>query len=83
MCLPSQGYSSDSQECFASGWGKDVFGREGKYSVIQKKIQLPMVPFQSCQESLRRTRLGSRFQLHFSFVCAGGQANIDTCQVGR
>lgn len=81
VCLPSQGYFSNSQSCFASGWGKNVFGREGKYSVIMKKVPLPMVPFHSCQDSLRRTRLGSRFQLHNSFVCAGGQQNIDTCQV--
>jgi len=80
ICLPSQGYFSNSPKCFASGWGKDVFGRAGKYSVIMKKVQLPMVPFHSCQDSLRRTRLGSRFQLHNSFVCAGGQENADTCQ---
>ena len=49
--------------------------------MIMKKVPLPMVPFQSCQESLRRTRLGQRFTLHNSFVCAGGQENVDTCQV--
>ncbi|CRL07166.1 CLUMA_CG020154, isoform A [Clunio marinus] len=80
ICLPSQGYFSNSQSCFASGWGKDVFGKEGKYSVIMKKVQLPMVPFHSCQSSLRKTRLGSRFNLHHSFVCAGGEPDIDTCQ---
>jgi secreted trypsin-like serine protease len=39
-----------------------------------------MVEFNECQESLRQTRLGRRFQLHNSFVCAGGEPNVDTCQ---
>lgn len=53
--------------------GKDVFGKEGKYQVILKKIELPVVPFTPCQESLRKTRLGKRFNLHNSFICAGGE----------
>jgi hypothetical protein len=52
-------------------WGKDVFGKEGKYQAILKKIELPTVPFAKCQENLRKTRLGRRFQLHSSFMCAG------------
>ncbi|KAG5671371.1 hypothetical protein PVAND_001572 [Polypedilum vanderplanki] len=79
ICLPPQGYIAQNHDCFASGWGKDVFGKAGKYSVILKKIELPMVDNYNCQESLRRTRLGKRFLLHDSFVCAGGQ-NQDTCQ---
>lgn len=33
-----------------------------------------------CQNRLRTTRLGTYFQLHSSFVCAGGEANRDTCR---
>lgn len=40
-----------------------------------------MVPFNKCQDDLKKTRLGQRFTLHNSFVCAGGQENLDTCQV--
>lgn len=29
ICLPPQGSVFDGSSCFASGWGKDVFGREG------------------------------------------------------
>lgn len=79
-CLPPQGYNFDHARCSASGWGKDVFGREGKYQVILKKIELPIVPNQQCQQSLRRTRLGARFNLHPSFICAGGEPNRDTCK---
>lgn len=81
VCLPPQGNNFDHSRCFASGWGKDVFGKEGKYQVILKKIELPVVPFQPCQESLRKTRLGKRFNLHDSFLCAGGEPGKDTCKV--
>lgn len=70
-CLPPQDYNFDGSRCFASGWGKDVWGKEGKYQVILKKIDLPMVPRQPCQVVLRTTRLGNHFNLHSSFVCAG------------
>ncbi|KAL7025074.1 hypothetical protein ACKWTF_013323 [Chironomus riparius] len=80
VCLPPQGYVANNRDCFATGWGKDVFGKEGKYSVIMKKIELPMVQFNECQERLKNTRLGKRFLLHPSFVCAGGETNVDVCQ---
>lgn len=44
-CLPPQDYNFDGSRCFASGWGKDVWGKEGKYQVILKKIDLPMGEF--------------------------------------
>ena len=80
ICLPPQNYKFENTRCVASGWGKDVFGKEGKYQVILKKIDLPIVPNQLCQSQLRKTRLGARFQLHPSFICAGGEANRDTCK---
>lgn len=79
-CLPPQGFLFDHSSCYASGWGKDVFGKEGKYQVILKKIKLPVVPRTKCQNSLRGTRLGRRFYLHQSFICAGGEAGQDTCK---
>ncbi|KRT79654.1 Trypsin, partial [Oryctes borbonicus] len=42
-------------------------------------IEIPIVPKQTCLKKLRSTRLGEFFQLHYSFVCAGGQ-NQDTCE---
>jgi hypothetical protein len=80
VCLPPQNAIFDHSRCTASGWGKDVFGREGKYQVILKKIELPIVPRATCQDSLRRTRLGKRFNLHESFICAGGEPGKDTCK---
>ena len=63
---------------------QDLFLRHwffsGKYQVILKKIELPIVPHAPCQESFRKTRLGKRFNLHQSFICAGGEPGKDTCK---
>lgn len=56
-------------------------GQKGRYAVILKKIEVNMVPFARCGELLKQTRLGRRFKLDRSFVCAGGEEGKDTCQV--
>lgn len=80
VCLPNHGDIFDGNRCFASGWGKDLFGKEGKYQVILKRVELPIVPREPCIHKLRNTRLGKHFQLHHSFICAGGEAGRDTCK---
>lgn len=80
VCLPDPEEQFDGQNCFATGWGKDQFGAVGEYQVVLKEIDLPVVPIRECQDSLRRTRLGRRFQLDESFICAGGIAGKDTCK---
>ncbi|CAH1975254.1 unnamed protein product [Acanthoscelides obtectus] len=80
VCLPPQGDVVQSGRCVATGWGKDVFGKKGKYQVIMKKIDLPVVPNSECQNKLRQTRLGKYFELHKSFMCAGGEPGRDTCK---
>lgn len=80
VCLPPKNHNFDGSKCFASGWGKNVFGKEGKYQVILKKVELPIVPHKTCQNNLRTTRLGLRFILDRSFTCAGGVAGQDTCR---
>lgn len=79
-CLPPQNYKFDGNRCLASGWGKDVFGKEGKYQAILKKIQLQIVPNDQCQKKLRSTRLGKYFTLHPSFICAAGEVGKNTCR---
>lgn len=64
-----------------SGWGKDIFGQNGKYSVIMKKVPLGIVEFNRCQRELQASRLGDKFRLDQSFICAGGVEGVDTCQV--
>ncbi|KAF4518267.1 hypothetical protein B566_EDAN018383 [Ephemera danica] len=80
VCLPEQGQVFDHSRCFASGWGKNVFGKEGQYQVILKKVELPVVPRDPCLRALRKTRLGQHFRLHESFMCAGGEPGRDTCK---
>ncbi|XP_055837944.1 phenoloxidase-activating factor 2-like [Episyrphus balteatus] len=79
ICLPPAGTNFDMSRCFASGWGKTKFGI-GKYPNILKKIDLPVVSNDKCQNDLRKTRLGRYFELHSSFMCAGGERDKDTCQ---
>ena len=58
--------------CFATGWGKDRFGRKGEYKTVLKQVRLGMLDFESCEEKLRETRLTRFFELDKSFTCAGG-----------
>ncbi|KAF6199699.1 hypothetical protein GE061_005997 [Apolygus lucorum] len=80
VCLPRQNDVILDNSCWASGWGKDVFGKQGSYQVILKRIELPMVPRDRCESEFRHTRLGPKFHLHDSFVCAGGIEGRDTCK---
>lgn len=79
ICLPPPKVNFDYKRCIASGWGKDSFGREGKYQVILKRVELPVIPHEKCEKLFRSTRLGKRFNLHESFICAGGEKGKDTC----
>ncbi|CAB4065917.1 Phenoloxidase-activating factor 2 [Lepeophtheirus salmonis] len=83
ICLPDNlaGIDSyDQNDCFATGWGKDKFGKLGEYQVIMKQVQMDMVNSNECENKLRRTRLGEDFELDESFVCAGGEKDRDTCK---
>jgi len=80
ICLPRPGENFDGRRCFATGWGKDKFGATGQYQVVLKELEIPMVESRLCQEKFRATRLGKRFRLDPSFICAGGEPGQDTCQ---
>merc|ERR1712013_539850 len=43
-----------------------------QYQVVLKEIDLPVVSNYECQDKLRSTRLGQKYKLHDSFICAGG-----------
>ncbi|KAJ0169978.1 hypothetical protein K1T71_014584 [Dendrolimus kikuchii] len=80
VCLPpAKTNTPPGTSCFATGWGKEKFGREGQYQVILKKVELPVMDDGTCVSRLRKTRLGNLFELHSSFMCAGGVAGQDTC----
>lgn len=78
ICIPRPGQlPAVGTRCFATGWGKDAF--DGAYQARLKKVDVPFVEHSYCQDLLRRTRLGKYFQLDQSFMCAGGEENIDAC----
>merc|ERR1712025_1406747 len=45
-----------------------------------KEIDLPVVDSYQCENKLRQTRLGGKYKLHDSFLCAGGVSGKDTCK---
>ncbi|RZC40787.1 trypsin II-P29, partial [Asbolus verrucosus] len=79
ICLPPRKIKINEQLCVASGWGKNAFVK-GRHSTVLRKVTLPIVSKNECQEALRSTRLGKFFRLHRSFMCAGGEKNKDTCK---
>jgi len=80
ICLPNVYNAINPEGCFATGWGKDKFGKSGNYQEILKQVPLNLVESDQCQSKLRETRLGKLFELDQSFVCAGGKPNEDTCK---
>ncbi|XP_022168248.1 serine proteinase stubble-like isoform X2 [Myzus persicae] len=96
ICLPSIDDIIIKDTCYSSGWGKTVSYNNytivkktesgktketGQYQVsILKKVDLPIVPRDKCMAALRATRLGPKFVLHDSFICAGGIEGKDTCR---
>jgi len=81
VCLPEQGVEYDPRYCFVTGWGKDEFGQEGEFQNILKKVSLPVMADNTCQQRMRTTRLGDYFVLDSSFLCAGGdKSGNDACK---
>lgn len=79
LCLPPQDKSFEHQkDCIATSWGKERFDSP-YYQVILRKTHLPIISRLECQTALRSTRLGRKFWLHDSFICAGGVEGVDTC----
>lgn len=80
VCLPAASLAADfaGSKCFASGWGTASW-KARHFESIMKRIELPVVSRTDCQEELRKTRLGHHFELHESFICAGGEKGVDTC----
>ncbi|XP_054156203.1 phenoloxidase-activating factor 2-like, partial [Oppia nitens] len=80
ICLPTSTQDNfDGMDCVTTGWGKSAY-KGGSYSNILKEVKLPVLNHYDCQTALRQTRLGNRFRLHDSFLCAGGEKGVDSCK---
>ena len=75
MCLPEASDTFYIDSCTVIGWGKESFNSPG-ISAILRKTTVPLVPHHVCQTALQNAKLGPRFRLHESFLCAGGQVSL-------
>jgi hypothetical protein len=75
ICLPMPNQNFNGRRCIVAGWG----GKTGRNNNL-RKIDLPVVDSPRCQNLLRNTSLGPDFQVHPSFICAGGEDGKDSCQ---
>ncbi|XP_070507576.1 transmembrane protease serine 9-like [Chironomus tepperi] len=80
VCLPEQNQNFDGKRCLVSGWGKDKLEDEGQYSSVLKKIEVPIVPIDKCQENLKTLSPDSEFSLHDGLMCAGAEEGKGVCE---
>lgn len=78
VCLPKASARFDSAQCTASGWGSHSVG--GNEQTILKKVDLPIVPRDTCLDLFRALRKSQSYDLHESYLCAGGLEGKDTCK---
>lgn len=78
ICLPDENeVFQTGTYCTATGWGKG----DGPSATTDKLkyAKVPLVARNTCERQFQSNRLGPRFKLHESFICAGGEAGIDSC----
>lgn len=82
ICLPPQDHSFNyNDDCVISGWGKNDTGRKGQYQRFLNFVGVSIVANDECQRKLKSTdRLSNNFELHESFICAGGEKGKDACK---
>ena len=84
ICLPDSvsqdNFSED--DCHTMGWG--TINENDSITDIQqhmKKVKLDRVDNDICERKLRaRNETTDNFELHSSFICAGGRAGEDVCR---
>lgn len=79
VCLPQQNFTIDNGYVTATGWGSTP-QNQAKYQQVLKSIDLLYNQREECERILRRATRNSKFSLDESFMCAGGELNVDTCR---
>lgn len=71
ICLPQADKNFDNSRCLLAGWGRRNDGDWSNTSIL-KKFHVPIVDRSTCQDRLRSFLQFPYFELHSSFICAGG-----------
>ena len=45
-----------------------------------KQVEMDIVDHDVCDDQLKNSKLGRKFELHHTFMCAGGEPGKDTCE---
>jgi secreted trypsin-like serine protease len=78
ICLPDESDVFEAGKyCTITGWGKT--DENSATTDILKFVKVPIVNRDTCERQFQQNRLGPRFRLHESFVCAGGEEGKDSC----
>ena len=57
-----------------------VIVTDGTYAPTLKQVVLPIINKTECNNKLGASRLGRKYTLHKSMLCAGGEHGEDTCK---
>jgi kallikrein len=79
ICLPDENQVvKEGTKCIVTAWGKT--SESSPTTDKLKFVKIPVVGRSKCEKQLQDYRLGSHFKLHESFICAGGEEGLDSCQ---
>ncbi|XP_016963320.1 phenoloxidase-activating factor 2-like [Drosophila biarmipes] len=78
ICLPTPKTSFEGHRCIVAGWRKTNITHPSHASVLNK-ADLPMISRNKCEQQLKLTKLGWKYQLPQGIICAGGELNQDAC----
>ncbi|XP_055524166.1 inactive CLIP domain-containing serine protease A28-like isoform X2 [Wyeomyia smithii] len=80
VCLPSPRDSFSGSSCILTGWGASPATPEWE-EPIQQYVSMSPLTTEQCNRQLQsNASLGRRFQMHDSFLCAGGVRGLDSCK---
>lgn len=81
ICLPDQDRVFDDNRCVVSSWDKYTFGISWYDKRLLQKYHQLTINGTICQDIYRKTRLGIKFVLLDTFMCASADVGDDTCKV--
>lgn len=80
LCLPDENEVIPAKTyCTVTAWGSTNASEKQKTTDKLRFVKVPKVDHATCERQLQNTQVGSRFRLHQSFICAGGEEGLDSC----